>query len=680
VSASLWTETASLPAFAPLGEPLTVDVLVVGGGITGLTAALLLARAGEKVALIEADRIGQGETGHTTAHLTAVLDTRYHVLASKFGHAGARAAAESSRAAIDRIEAFTREFAADCGFRRLPAYLFAETKQQARELDRELRALQRVGLDAAMVDQLPLDLPARAAVRIAGQAQFHPLEYLREMTTQLLAAGAQLFEQTRLVQVEDGHPCRMTTSRGPIAARHVVVATNQPTASRFALHTKVAAYRTYAVAAPLQQAFPEGLFWDMQDPYHYTRVQRTTAGTFLIVGGEDHKTGQKTDTEACFERLTAYARRLLPGAEIAHRWSGQIVEPSDGLPYIGRNPGDQHVYVATGFSGNGMTFGTLAAMILSDEVLGIRNPWARLFRAGRAKPIAAARAYLGENLDFPAYFARDRLGSGQVASSDEIPAGEGRLWRAGGKMLAVYRDDAGGLHAHSAVCPHLGCNVRWNNAERTWDCPCHGSRFDRAGHVLNGPATRDLVAAPLPAPGSSDDRWGIAARGSVAGLAGTAAMSVALLGAQKLGLLGRMPPKRITQAALRALHVRGSKRGENLLSTVAHVGYGVGAGVLFAALAARLGRRGPAPRVAGGVGFGLAIWGLSYLGWVPALGIMPPAHRDRPGRPTAMVLGHMIYGAVLGGLSSPGQAGRAGSAEAAGDDGRPRPPVRQVLP
>jgi Rieske Fe-S protein len=271
--------------------------------------------------------------------------------------------------------------------------------------------------------------------------------------------------------------------------------TNAPTSSRFALHTKIAAYRTYALAATLPKPFPPGLFWDLDDPYHYLRTQHTDLGTFLIVGGEDHKTGKETDTETRLSRLGAYMHVRLPDAQVAYRWSGQIIEPADGLPFIGKNAGSQHVYVATGFSGTGLTFGTLSGMILSDAVLGVANPWAKLYRATRIKPLAQAREYLSENVDFPATLARDRLAASEVAGTQEIPRGEGRLMRAHGKMLAVYRDPAGALHARSAVCTHLGCHVHWNNAETTWDCPCHGSRFGVDGSVINGPATKELAEA-----------------------------------------------------------------------------------------------------------------------------------------------------------------------------------------
>jgi Rieske Fe-S protein len=277
----------------------------------------------------------------------------------------------------------------------------------------------------------------------------------------------------------------------------VLVLTNAPVSTRFALHPKVAAYRSYAVAARLEKPFPPGLFWDMQDPYHYTRAQKTRSGSFLIVGGEDHKTGKKKDTGKCFDRLREYAETQFGIADISHRWSGQVIEPTDGLPFIGRNPGGRHVHVATGFSGTGMTFGTLAAMILSDAVLGVENPWAKLYDATRVKPLAQAREFVAENVDFPAHLVTDRLVRGEAGSIDQVPSGEGRLLRSGRKMVAVYRDEAGTVHARSAVCTHLGCHVQWNQEERSWDCPCHGSRFDVDGAVLNGPAVKGLEEAPL---------------------------------------------------------------------------------------------------------------------------------------------------------------------------------------
>jgi glycine/D-amino acid oxidase-like deaminating enzyme/nitrite reductase/ring-hydroxylating ferredoxin subunit len=495
---SLWHEHFEMPSFPRAHGERHAEVLVVGGGIAGVTAALLLQRAGKRVVLVEAGCLGGGETGRTTAHLTEILDTRYHVLESKFGRAGAHDAAESSRAAIERIEAFVRELGGGCGFRRLPGYLYAERIEQRRELEKELESLKRVGAAADWAASTPLPFHVEGAIRIEQQAQLHPLEYVRELALRFVGAGGEIFEQTPMLEVEDDEPCVVTTATGTITAEDVLVLTNVPVSNVFAIHTKIAAYRTYAVAAPSAREL-HGLFWDLDDPYHYTRVQETAQGSLLIVGGEDHKVGQKRTTTECHERLATWTRERF-GADVSHRWSGQVIEPSDGLPFIGRNTGSEHVYVATGFSGTGLTFGTLAAMILSDEVLGVESPWAALYDATRVKPLAQARRYVTENVDFPAYLARDRLAGGEVRAVDEIPRGEGRLVRRRGKMLAVYRDDDGRLVARSAVCTHLGCNVRWNCAEKTWDCPCHGSRFAVDGTVRNGPAVKGLGPEPLDLP------------------------------------------------------------------------------------------------------------------------------------------------------------------------------------
>jgi len=496
---SLWTATARAPRFPPLESSLSADVVVVGGGIAGVTAALLLQRSGAEVVLLEARRLGEGETGHTTAHLTEVLDTRYHALESSFGLDGARAAAASSRAAIDRIEALVGELDAPCGFSRVPAFLVARTAEQRRELEVELEAMLRVGLDAGWTDALPYPVESRGAVRIERQAQLHPLEYLRELSARAAAAGARIFEGARVREIRDGRPASVVTDRGSVTARDVLVLTNHPISGRFGVHTKIADYRTYVIAlGPVAPpAGAEGLLWDLDHPYHYVRTHATPDGTFLVVGGEDHKTGHEGATTARFAALEAWARPLWPVSLVAHRWSGQVVEPADGLPFIGRHPGAKHVHDGTGFSGSGMTFGTLAAMVLADAVSGVPNPWAALYDARRVRPLAQARRFVAENADVAARLARDRVRGGRPAPAGvgSITPGEGRLVREGGKVLAVARRGDGSLSVRSAVCPHLGCHVQWNAAEESWDCPCHGSRFEAEGGVLHGPSTRELGEA-----------------------------------------------------------------------------------------------------------------------------------------------------------------------------------------
>ena len=493
---TLWTAGTAAPVYPPLTRNLAVEVVVVGGGVTGLTAALVLQRAGKQVALIEARRLGSGETGHTTAHLTEQLDTRYCVLEDHFGQQGAREAARSSRAAIDFIEAMVAELPVGFGFRRVPGFLFAETDAQRQELERELAAMQRAGVAATLIDALPLPLEITGAIRLDRQAQLHPMEYVRALATRFALLGGRIFEHTRMLEVDDGEPCSVHTERGVLTADDVLVLTNVPVSNRVAVLTKIAAYRTYALAARVDQRFPVGLFADMQEPYHYLRTHDAGSDTFLVVGGEDHKTGHEEQTQRRLENLERYVKERFPSAEITHHWSGQVIEPADGLPFIGRNAGAKHVYIATGFSGTGMTFGTLAAMILSDEVLGTKNAWSELYRATRVKPLAQAREYFTENIDFPLQLLGERLSRTYVDSFEAVAPGEAKWVRTGGRTLAVFRAENGTVHALSAVCTHLGCRVRWNRVERSWDCPCHGSRFDIHGDILNGPATKSLDEAP----------------------------------------------------------------------------------------------------------------------------------------------------------------------------------------
>ena len=503
---SAWMKDVPLPSFPPLTRDREVDVVVVGGGIAGLTAAYLLRRQGMEVLLIEARRVGSGESGHTTAHLTELLDTRYHRLESRFGLGGARAAAESSRVALQQVESLALESGDDCGLRRVPAWIYAETEAQRRELEREFAALRRVGADVSWADSLPLPLPTAGALRVEGQAQVHPTRYLRALVRLFVRAGGELHELTRAWDVEDGVPCKVATDRGELRARKVLVLTHAPVSTRVTFHAKVAPHRTYAVAGLLGEPFPDGLYQDMQHPYHHLRAQELQAGRALVLGGEDHRTGTAENTQACISRLEAWAHAHFPGVEIRWRWSGQVLEPVDGLPFIGRSSGTEHVYVATGFSGTGMTFGTLSALLLADAVSGRANPWSGLYEAGRMKPIAQARGVVTENVEFPVRLLRDRFERGEVSSVDEILPGEGRLVRSGGKVLAVSRDAEGRLRARSARCTHLGCHVHWNREERSWDCPCHGSRFDVEGQVLSGPATQPLSEVapgdqPLEPPG-----------------------------------------------------------------------------------------------------------------------------------------------------------------------------------
>jgi len=497
---SVWLSTAARPTFPSLAENLTVDVAIVGGGITGITAALLLAETGKRVAVFEKGRLGGGETGHTTAHLTELVDGRYQDLVSDFGIEGARLVSECSRAAIDHIEAWASTCAPRCGFVRLPGFLYTERESDVDTLRAESESAAQAGVACSFTTDVPLPFKTHGAIRVDGQGQFHSIRYLFPLTQAIERAGGRIFENTSVIAVEDGDPCRVEAEGGTVTATTVIVAANVPVNNRVAVHTKIAAYRSYAVAMRIKaKNSVNGLFWDTDDPYHYTRTHDIEGEHLLIVGGEDHKVGSEDETEEAFLRLDEYARARFDVSGLAYRWSGQIIEPVDGLPYIGRNPGAGHVYIATGYSGNGMTFGTIAGMMLSDLILRRPNPYAELFDPRRVKPIAAGIDYVRENKDYLAHLAKDRLTNANAdpEALDEVPRNEGRIVVVDGKKYAVFRDAHGGVHALSPVCTHLYCDVSWNSAERSWDCPCHGSRFDPEGRVLNGPAVQPLERVDL---------------------------------------------------------------------------------------------------------------------------------------------------------------------------------------
>jgi glycine/D-amino acid oxidase-like deaminating enzyme/nitrite reductase/ring-hydroxylating ferredoxin subunit len=507
---SVWSETTPSPRYPALAGNVNVDVAIVGGGITGITAALLLQREGRRVAVVEARRIGKGETDKSTAHLTEALDARYHALISDFGLDGARLAAAGQREAIDRIALFCDELQSPCDFRRLPGFLYAETTRDLDELSKEEAAVHKLGLAATTTTEVPLPFPVARALRFENQATIQPRAYLQGLAEMFAHGGGRIFEETQVIDVDEGTPCRVITERGVVMAREVIVAAHVPISNRILLHTKLAAYRTYALGVEIPDGLQiaDGLFWDLAEPYHYIRRHQVGGHDYLIVGGEDHKVGESDDTVAPFERLERFVRDKF-GRDVAatdYRWSGQIVASVDGLPYVGRNAMSSHVFVATGYAGNGITHGTLAAMVLADEIAGRPTRYGTLLAATRIKPLASARAFISENVDYPKHLLTDRLPLPGAAALAAIPAGEGNVLAVNGKRLAVYRNGNGELSALSPVCTHLGCLVHWNTTEKSWDCPCHGSRFDPHGRVLNGPAVAALSVQPLPPEVGAQDR------------------------------------------------------------------------------------------------------------------------------------------------------------------------------
>jgi glycine/D-amino acid oxidase-like deaminating enzyme/nitrite reductase/ring-hydroxylating ferredoxin subunit len=503
-STSVWMATAEMPPQPALAEDTGADVCVIGAGISGLTTAYLLAREGRSVVVLDDGPLAGGETCRTTAHLVNALDDRYSELRKLHGERGARLAAQSHTAAIDRMERIASDEKIDCGFERLDGYLFVPPREPRDVLDRELEAAHDAGLASVeMVARAPFErFDTGPCLRFPRQAQFHPLRYLAGLVHAIRREGGRLYSGTHADDFEGGPTTRVVTSRGhEVVAGAIVVATNTPVNDRVVIHTKQYPSRTYVIAAPVPAgSVPRALFWDTPHPYHYVRLHTIAEGReLLIVGGEDHRTGQEDDAEERYGRLEAWMRERFPGAgEVAYRWSGQVMEPADSLAFIGRNPADQpNVYVATGDSGNGMTHGTIAGILITDLIQGRENEWAALYDPAR-KSLRALPGYVKENVASTAGYVAWTT-EGDVASADEIPPGEGAVLRRGVRKVAAYRDPAGALRELSAVCPHLGCIVEWNSGEKTWDCPCHGSRFAAEGHVINGPANAGLSPADSPA-------------------------------------------------------------------------------------------------------------------------------------------------------------------------------------
>jgi glycine/D-amino acid oxidase-like deaminating enzyme/nitrite reductase/ring-hydroxylating ferredoxin subunit len=474
------------------------SVAVVGGGIVGLTTALLLKRAGLTVAVLEAGSLAQGVSGHTTGKVTAGHGLAYSRLERQLGPRQARVYAESQTAAVELVFRLAKELGIDCDLERVPNHVFAEDDEQVERLAAEASAYGRAGLDVQLVRNPDVPFPARAALRLERQGQFHPRKYLLGLARAIQGDGAMVFERVRALAVHQGSVFHVETTSRTVLARHVVLATHVPITMKGWFFARVHPRRGYAVAAPIADGALDGMWINVGAP---TRSLRTTpleqGRRLLIAVGEGHRPGQDGDTRERYDALASYVRTHFPGTEIAYRWSTQDAYSVDGLPFVGAAGGDGRLLVATGFGGWGISGGTLAGILLADWVLGRRTEWMRLYDAGRAALVRSAPSLVRENASVMLRLLGDRLKK-RPGSPDDVARGEGRVLDLESGRAAVFCGDDGELTAVSAICTHMGCVVSWNTADRTWDCPCHGSRFATDGSVLEGPATRPLERVELP--------------------------------------------------------------------------------------------------------------------------------------------------------------------------------------
>jgi glycine/D-amino acid oxidase-like deaminating enzyme/nitrite reductase/ring-hydroxylating ferredoxin subunit len=471
------------------------DVLIVGGGITGITTALLLQKGGKKTVIAEAHTIGFGTTGGTSAHINTFADTTYPEAESAFGEEGARLFADAINEGFGLIKTHIDTYKIECDYETKPGYLYAENEDEMKQLDEVYDGAIKVGVAVNYTDEVPTPVAFKKALIWNGQAQFHPLKYLQGLQKAYVAAGGVVIENNRVTGIETDKGIHTAASTmGDIRAKSVIYATHMPPNINL-FNFECAPYRSYVMAVKLKSGkYPDALIYDSQEPYHYVRSHIIDGQPLLIAGGLDHKTGHE-DPEKAFADLEKYIHKYYSISSVKYRWSSQYYVPVDGLPYIGQMPlAAKGIYCATGYNGNGMMLGSMAGKLLSDLVRKRPNPYAELFDPCRVKPIDGFTEFVKENADVAYHFVADRIGVHETDSLKRVQPGTGKVVEVNGEKIAAYRDEEGTIHALSPVCTHAGCIVNWNSEEKSWDCPCHGARFDIDGGILTGPATKNLQA------------------------------------------------------------------------------------------------------------------------------------------------------------------------------------------
>lgn len=497
---AVWNISSKPARFPQLTNDIEVDVAIIGAGITGLTTAYLLNKNNLKVAIIEQKRVGMGTTGSSTGNLYAPIDERLFTIETKHDEETMKEVVASRVAATDLVEKIVRDHDIDCDFMRVPWHLFENGSHHGedKKVLKEYEAAKKTGLAVTNIIPENFPLQVNTITTIANQAQFNPLKYVQGLASYLETINCNIYENTTVTDVKEGTPCKITTNRGNIKAKKVVMATHTPKGI-YGVHTAMQVFREYAVAVKLQVPLPApGVYWHAMGEQQYSiRPYKNEEGAFLLALGEPHKVGEKENNETCFQKIEDYLRKNFSIEKIAHKWAAQQYKPADNLPYIGNSPLEKNIYIATGFAADGLVYGTLSGMIISDLIAGKEHKWSKIYDPKRFTPVASATSFVKENLTVAKHLLQDYLFYGKVKALKEIKAGEGKTIKLDNERLAAYRDESGVVHTVSAICPHMGCVVHWNNAEKSWDCPCHGSRFSFDGEVLEGPAFSGL-AKPKP--------------------------------------------------------------------------------------------------------------------------------------------------------------------------------------
>jgi len=497
---SVWELEAS-PASIGISSSLTgsveTDVLVVGFGITGLTCATMLARAGRRVIVVDAGSFGtHGTSTRTSAHLTALPDSaELKDLIRRFGLEAMQHTINATSGAIDLIESLAHDLNGHCDFRRVTGWRYTESDDETEEetIREDAQHARELGLSVELGVNPDLPFATAFGYRVNNQAAFQPVRYLHALAGFVARQpGCALYQNTPVREYHDGDPCTLRTDDAVITCRQIVLATHSPLGIWLSLHTRLSPNRSYCLAIQTETEIPDGLFWDNEDPYHYIRRVSSYDGHALVVGGADHKTGADVDPEQHFAQVEEYCRERFGRFTVMRRWSAEYFNPADGLPYIGRGPGANNVYVSTGYSGSGLTFGTAGGSLVASLIMGHQSPWADVVNPTRVKPLASAVETMKELGSTVKGLVSDRITMDSDGDFSTLRAGDGKVVRVDGRPMAVHRHESGELKMRSAVCSHMGCIVNWNAVEKTWDCPCHGSIFGCEGEVVAGPALTAL--------------------------------------------------------------------------------------------------------------------------------------------------------------------------------------------
>ena len=491
---SLWQESA--PAYQPVNEvnsSTLYDVVIVGGGITGITTALLLQNAGMNCLVLEGHNLCYGTTGGTTAHINTLVDVPYSTIEKNFNKEQAKLVADSLKEAVSTIQENVRKYKIDCEYKAATATLFSQDDKQSDELEKISEATQRAGITNKFIEKISVPIEFLKAMQVDGQAKFNPVRYVYRLAQEFEKAGGTIMEQCRVLSADETENVFIETAKGKYSAKYLIYATHIPPGVNL-LHFRCVPYRSYAMAVTLKNgSYPEDLVYDMYDPYHYYRTQEVDGQQYLIAGGYDHKTAHEDNQEYCFLKLESHIRKHFDVDEIVYKWSSQFYESPDGLPYIGQLPGHDKIFVATGYGGNGMPYSTVAALSFKRTICREENPYQELYDPNRLKPVAGFTSFVNHNIDVVKQFASKFFSGEDLKELAEIATNEGKIVKYKDEKIAIFKDENGAVHALSPICTHVGCEVKWNNAELSWDCPCHGARYSYDGRVMNGPTVKNLT-------------------------------------------------------------------------------------------------------------------------------------------------------------------------------------------